>query len=140
VADVRCSKKLDPVTAEQVYKEFGIMGTALQVPQEMWPKNRAAFRAYYADMLKNGLHVRPEAREVLSNLMHPKGIPLFLRPFVPLGVYTFKSIAAEQLPQALVLGEGPNGNSGFNIHQSRWDRLWVCLPPCHCSLLDANVW
>ncbi|KIV99469.1 uncharacterized protein PV09_08890 [Verruconis gallopava] len=85
--------------AERVYKEFSYLGTALQMPPELWPVNRAAFWRYYADMIENHLEVTPEAEKVLYDLLHPfKPAPWYAKPFVPFLMPIVKAITIEQLP------------------------------------------
>ncbi|RAO73923.1 uncharacterized protein BHQ10_009935 [Talaromyces amestolkiae] len=55
---------LPKARAERVYQAFSIMGTSLQLPQEMWPKNLSAFRAYWNDMVEHQLLVTNDARAV----------------------------------------------------------------------------
>ncbi|MGN2638007.1 oxygenase MpaB family protein [Nocardia takedensis] len=43
---------MDEATTEDHYREAARFGTTLQVPQEMWPADRAAFEAYWAEMEK----------------------------------------------------------------------------------------
>ncbi|KAF9890811.1 hypothetical protein FE257_005382 [Aspergillus nanangensis] len=57
---------LPPARAERVYQAYSCMGTSLQVPREMWPKNLRAFRKYWDDMINNQLQVTPDARKVLA--------------------------------------------------------------------------
>ena len=90
---------LPSAKAERVYKEFSYLGTSLQMPPELWPKNRAAFWKYYADMIENHLEVTPEAEKVLYDLLHPfKPAPLWAKPFVPFAMPLVKALTIEQLP------------------------------------------
>jgi uncharacterized protein (DUF2236 family) len=42
---------IDDVAAEQIYRDSATLGTTLQVPPEMWPKDRKAFEEYWQTSL-----------------------------------------------------------------------------------------
>jgi uncharacterized protein (DUF2236 family) len=73
---------LPPAMGERVYQAYSIMATSLQVPREIWPANLRAFRMYWKDMVENHLEVTVDARMVLKDLWHPKGIPFWIKPAV----------------------------------------------------------
>jgi len=56
--------EMDDATADQHYAEGSSLGTTLQVPQEMWPPDRAAFDAYWEEQLAK-VHVDDTVREYL---------------------------------------------------------------------------
>lgn len=66
--------KLDDERGERVYREFSVMATALRVPPEKWPKDRAAFKVYW-DEAVNNLEVTDEARGVAKDVLEKKGLP-----------------------------------------------------------------
>jgi uncharacterized protein (DUF2236 family) len=75
---------LDPDTAEIVYQQHSVFGTALQVPASLWPKDRAAFRRYWDDKVAT-IEVTDEARRVAHDLLHPgKAAPAAIRAGSPL--------------------------------------------------------
>jgi uncharacterized protein (DUF2236 family) len=75
---------LDPATAEIVYQQHAVLGTALQVPASLWPADRAAFRAYWDEMVET-VEVTDEARQVARDILHPgKAAPLIVRLGSPL--------------------------------------------------------
>jgi uncharacterized protein (DUF2236 family) len=85
--------------AERVYRAFSIMGTSLQVPHSMWPKNLSAFKDYWDDMIDNKLHVTTDARAVLKDIFHPtKTLPLWARPLAIVAMPFVRRITIEQLP------------------------------------------
>jgi uncharacterized protein (DUF2236 family) len=88
-----------PEKAERVYQEFSYLGTSLSMPPELWPKDRAAFWAYYNDMIENHLKVTPEARKVLYDLLHPwNAAPLHMRPLLHVIMPIFKALTVESFP------------------------------------------
>jgi uncharacterized protein (DUF2236 family) len=56
--------EMDEETAERHYREGIPLGTTLQVPEEMWPKDRAAFDRYWEDSLDK-VHIDDAVREYL---------------------------------------------------------------------------
>ncbi|KAL1958673.1 hypothetical protein VTO42DRAFT_4016 [Malbranchea cinnamomea] len=92
-----------PDRAEEVLREFAIFGTALQVPPDAWPKDRAAFYKYYQNVIENDLVILPEAKKVYYHLVHPK-VPLVFRPLMSLIIPLLLAIAIPLMPPEIVAG------------------------------------
>lgn len=71
---------LPPAEAEEVYRQYAVLGTALQMPAERWPADRAAFSRYWARTLAD-LRVGDTARRIARDLLHPRAAAL--RPLAP---------------------------------------------------------
>jgi uncharacterized protein (DUF2236 family) len=56
--------EMNEETAERHYRGGMSLGTSLQVPAEMWPKDRAAFDQYWKESLEN-VHIDDAVREYL---------------------------------------------------------------------------
>jgi uncharacterized protein (DUF2236 family) len=56
--------EMDDETAERHYREGIPLGTTLQVPEDMWPKDRAAFDKYWQESLDK-VHIDDAVREYL---------------------------------------------------------------------------
>jgi uncharacterized protein (DUF2236 family) len=56
--------EMDEETAERHYREGVPLGTTLQVPEDMWPKDRAAFDRYWQESLAK-VHIDDAVREYL---------------------------------------------------------------------------
>jgi uncharacterized protein (DUF2236 family) len=56
--------EMDDETAERHYREGMAFGTTLQVPEDMWPKDRAAFDRYWQESLEK-VHIDDTVREYL---------------------------------------------------------------------------
>lgn len=56
--------EMDEETAERHYQEGIALGTTLQVPEDMWPKDRAAFDKYWQESLEK-VHIDDAVREYL---------------------------------------------------------------------------
>ena len=81
--DERIWGPLDPASAERVYRENAVLGTALQMPPELWPADLLAFQAYWDDRIER-LEVTADARRIAMDLLHPTSLPRWLRPGMPL--------------------------------------------------------
>ncbi|KAL4794296.1 hypothetical protein BDV19DRAFT_390357 [Aspergillus venezuelensis] len=106
--------ELPPLKAELVYQAYACMGTSLQVPREMWPVDRRAFKEYWDDVVNNQLYVTPDARGVLEELFHPKGLPLWARPIAWVLLPIVRPLTIEQLPV--------NVREGFGLKSTRATR------------------
>ena len=73
---------LDPGRAEKVYEQYAVLGTALQVPDGMWPADRAAFATYWRHMIDT-LVVSDHARRVTQDLFSAQRAPLPLKAAMP---------------------------------------------------------
>jgi uncharacterized protein (DUF2236 family) len=68
---------VDDATAEAIYRESWRLGTTLQVPEEMWPPDLAAFERYWASALTE-IRIEPPVRDYLYRLIMLEYLP---RPF-----------------------------------------------------------
>ncbi|MGV0744533.1 oxygenase MpaB family protein [Mycolicibacterium sp. XJ870] len=70
--------RLDDSSADAVYADARTLGTTLQVPEDMWPADRAAFDAYWKKSLE-GLRIDPPVREHLHGVAGMAFLPAPLR-------------------------------------------------------------
>jgi uncharacterized protein (DUF2236 family) len=59
---------VDGATADAIYRECRRLGTTLQVPEDMWPADRAAFERYWSCALAE-VRIDPPVRDYLYRLM-----------------------------------------------------------------------
>jgi uncharacterized protein (DUF2236 family) len=71
-----------PDDAESLYREYAVLGTALQMPAELWPESRTAFAAYWRSTVAT-LRVDDESRRVARDLLYPATGPLWVRAIMP---------------------------------------------------------
>jgi uncharacterized protein (DUF2236 family) len=101
----RCFGPLPDEAADRIYREYAVLGTALQVPDGRWPADRDAFRAYWDERLRT-LEPTADARRVARTLLGGRvGTPA-LRLAMPLVAL----VTATLLP--------PRIRAGFGM---RWD-------------------
>jgi uncharacterized protein (DUF2236 family) len=91
---------LDERAAEMIYRQYRVLGTALQMPDELWPADRHEFYAYWNDMLDNHLEVTDPAREIYRDLLYPRRIPLSLRTAMPLNRFVTAALLPARIRDA----------------------------------------
>ncbi len=73
---------LDDAVADEVYAQYAELGTALQMPADLWPVDRRAFRAWFDGQLGQ-VTVDDEVRQVAATLLATATLPWWLRPAAP---------------------------------------------------------
>lgn len=68
---------------DAIYRDYEVVGSALQVAPGMWPRDRAAFSRYW-EAESRLLTVDDTVRRVASELLHPRVGPIWLRVGMPL--------------------------------------------------------
>ena len=74
---------IDEALADEVYRRNAAIGTALQVPEHMWPADRAAFAQYWQSKLTT-LEVTDAARQVARELFAARAAAWWVRLAMPL--------------------------------------------------------
>ena len=105
---------LGAADAEAIYQDYAILGTALQMPAELWPADRDAFRAYW-DRTVPLLRVDDDTRRICRDLLYPARVPLWLRLSMPLARLVTAGLLSED--QRVMYGLEWNGR-----RQRRFDR------------------
>ncbi len=90
---------LDRDTAEAAYRQYRVLGVALQMRDDQWPADQAAFRSYWKDTLDR-LQVTDAARGVCHDLFHPRCIPAWMRAAMPLNRLITGGLLPERLRDA----------------------------------------
>lgn len=68
--------------ADELYRAYAPLGTALELPTDRWPTDRAEFAAYWGARLAQ-LEVTDEARVIARDLFAPVTAPRWLRASLP---------------------------------------------------------
>ncbi|MGO4534566.1 oxygenase MpaB family protein [Leifsonia sp. 2MCAF36] len=111
-----------PLAADQAdaaYQELVRALSNLQLRPEKWPESRAAFDEYWERMVRS-LRVDGDVLAVSRQILHPSGVPWWLRPTLP----TLRLLTAGLLPESV--------RSEFRLpwsarRQRRFDRLLRCV-------------
>ncbi|WP_457946563.1 oxygenase MpaB family protein [Pseudarthrobacter sp. alpha12b] len=89
---------LDDDAADAIYQHYARLGTALQLPPDMWPKDRAAFRRYWEEQL-GCLRAGEAALQVARDLLHPANVPWWYRGIMPAARFLTAGLLPGQLRQ-----------------------------------------
>ena len=106
---------LAPDDAERVYREYSVLGTSLQMPPELWPPTRAAFRDYW-DRSVAALHVDDTVRGVAEALLKARNAPLPIRAAMPVARFVTVALLPDSLRHAF-------GFTWSSAQQRRFDRV-----------------
>ncbi len=93
---------LPPAWAEAHYREAAVYGTTLQMPPELWPRDRAAFATYWDEALA-GLRVEPEVQRYVDELLSGGALPRGLRWLMPVQRFFVRGLLPPQVRAAFGL-------------------------------------
>ena len=105
---------LSPQAAEDVYREYVVVGSALQMPPELWPATRADFRSWWDAQLA-GLSVDAVTRDVAHQLLHPVNVPVTLRLAMPLARLVTAGLLPTTVREAFGLPWGAGRQRLFDL-------------------------
>ncbi|MDQ0676920.1 uncharacterized protein (DUF2236 family) [Arthrobacter pascens] len=104
---------LDDETAALVYLDYAKLGTALQLPEELWPENREAFRRYWDGRLQ-ALRADEAAVDVGRGLLYPQGTALWYRTIMPFARFMTAGLLPDQLREDFGLAWSPRHERWFD--------------------------
>jgi len=93
---------LEPDDAESLYRQYAVIGTALQMPAELWPADRAAFSRYWGARLGE-LRVDATVKRVSRDLLHPGVAPVWIRAIMPAVRFLTAGFLPEEVREAFAL-------------------------------------
>lgn len=115
-----------PDDADQIYDCYAALGTALGMPQDYWPADRAAFQRYWDEQLAS-LEVTDAARQIVSELFAARSAPWWLRSAMP----TARFLTAGLLPAEIRVQLGLDWDGADAVRE---DRLWRSLAAAYPRL------
>lgn len=105
---------LDDATADAVYLDAARLGTTLQVPEGMWPPDRAAFDAYWKRSLDE-LRIDPPVREHLRGVASLAFLPWPLRVLAgPFNLFATTGFLAPEFRELMRLDWSPGRQRRFD--------------------------
>jgi uncharacterized protein (DUF2236 family) len=107
---------LDADTAERLYREGWVYGTALQVREEMWPPTRAEFDAWWVRK-EAGFRSDPQIRRYARALLSTRDAKWFVKPLIPTISLLTRGNLSPHAREVL-------GLSWSARDQRRYDLLW----------------
>lgn len=119
----------DVAEAEEIYQHYAVLGTALGMPEEAWPADRAAFFTYWDARVSN-LVVSDAAREILAELFAARNAPVWLRAAMPAAKFLTAGLLPADLREQL-------GLTWDGAASQREDRLWRSLRTAYPRLPEA---
>ncbi|MGO3885327.1 MAG: oxygenase MpaB family protein [Mycetocola sp.] len=117
---------LSSADADAVYRGYARLGTALGMPDELWPIDRAAFATYWDNAVAE-LTVTPQAAAVAADLLHPSR-PLVLRPLMPLVRVVTAAMLTPDLRRAFDLPLSARGSRTVRLLAGAARVIWPRLP------------
>ncbi|WAL63182.1 oxygenase MpaB family protein [Amycolatopsis cynarae] len=106
----------DEQTLEEVYRASATLGTTLQVREEMWPADRAAFEEYWHAALEK-VSIDDTVREHLYDIATLKFLPAPVRaPFAHFNLFVTTGFLPPRFREEMRLSWSPR-------RQERFDRL-----------------
>ncbi|MEV7663334.1 oxygenase MpaB family protein [Paenarthrobacter sp. NPDC089316] len=118
---------LDDDSADHIYREYARIGTALQLPPSMWPRDRAAFAEYWNAQLSM---LQPDAKalKVAKDLLYPSGGPQLLRLAMPLARFLTAGLLPEHVREGFGFDWSPGHARRFKKTMSAVGRVYPRLP------------
>jgi uncharacterized protein (DUF2236 family) len=118
---------LDEVSADRVYRDYAVVGTALGMPAALWPADREAFDAYWRTQLA-GLEVDDRVRAVAAQLLHPASGPLWMRTLMPVARLATAGLLPPRLREAYLLPWDARRQKRFDRMMTLTARVYPHLP------------
>ena len=107
---------MDPASRERAYRESWVMGTMLQVTDDMWPQTRAEFDVYWEHM-QSELEPDPLVQDYVRKLLTPSWRFWYLAPTVMLQSLVTRGNLTPEARGVLGLSWSPGD-------QRRYDAFW----------------
>lgn len=108
-----------PDDAEEIYRSYAVLGTALGMPEDYWPEDRAAFQQYWERRVST-LEITAAGRRIITDLFAAESAPWWLRRGMP----TAKFLTAGLLPDQIRIQLGLDWDGADSMRE---DRLWRIL-------------
>jgi len=117
---------LDPTEAEAMYRQFAVYGTSLQVPDELWPADLAAFDDYWNGVV-TGLVVDEKVRDYAHALLRGGSAPWPVRAGMPLTRFLTLGLLDARIRDAY-------GFTWTDAQQRRFDAVMRVAVPVYRAL------
>ncbi|MGR0160334.1 oxygenase MpaB family protein [Paenarthrobacter nitroguajacolicus] len=119
--------QLDDETADLMYRDYARIGTALQLPPDKWPPDRAAFAVYW-DAHVASLQPDEKARKIAQDLLYPAAAPALMRLAMPLARFLTAGLLPEHVRDGFGFEWGPGHARRFERTMRLVGRVYPRLP------------
>jgi uncharacterized protein (DUF2236 family) len=104
---------LDDDSADAMYRDYAKLGTTLQLPERMWPEDRAAFARYWDGRIRT-LRADENAVRFGRALLYPQRAALWYRAIMPFARFLTAGLLPDQLRQDFGLAWSDRHERSFN--------------------------
>lgn len=113
--------------ADDVYREYAVVGTALGMPPQLWPVDRAAFRVYWDAQIAR-LVTDDRVLVVSRELLSPRSGPLWMRAAMPLVRLVTSGLLPATVRESYGFRWTPTDERRYNRTMRWMARLYPRLP------------
>jgi uncharacterized protein (DUF2236 family) len=131
-------------TADALYRHAARFGTTLQMPQEMWPADRAGFERYWQQSLAR-VHIDGPVRRYLRDLVTREHMSRMLRGSSRFNVWVTTGFLPQRFRDEMQLPWTPNDQQRFELVMRRLGAVHRRLPrvirqfPINWMLADLRL-
>ncbi|GAA4685850.1 oxygenase MpaB family protein [Frondihabitans cladoniiphilus] len=118
--------RLPEADADAAYSRYASLGSALRMPRDLWPSDRAAFRRYWQETVET-LSVDDVVRAQADALWRATEAPLWVRSLMPLMRFLTAGLLPERVRAEYRMAWDARS-------QRRFDRLWSVVVPVYAAL------
>ncbi|NLE79507.1 MAG: DUF2236 domain-containing protein [Rhodococcus sp.] len=135
--------EFDDETAERIYRQSAVYGTALQVPEDSWPTSRAEFDAYWEHMIDTSV-VDDQVRNYVHALLGGGDAPLLGRILLPLNRFVTVGLLPQTMREKFELPWNPRDQRRFDAFMRILPTVYRLVPkplrwaPAHYYLRDMR--
>lgn len=108
---------MDGASRERAYLDARIFGSALQMPEDLWPATRADFEVYW-ERMQDELAPDPAVRRYAGALLSTRGAPLLMKPSIALQDLVTRGNLSPHVREVL-------GLPWSSRDQRRYDAFWA---------------
>jgi uncharacterized protein (DUF2236 family) len=113
--------------ADRIYREYSVLGTALQMPEDAWPANRDAFAEYFTAQIAE-LSVDESVARVQRTLLDRATLPSLLRPLSPVVRAATTALLPSRVRALYGLAWTPEADARFERVAARVGRVYRLVP------------
>jgi uncharacterized protein (DUF2236 family) len=118
---------LPEASADELYRRYAALGTALQLPEGAWPEDRAAFARFW-DRAVHDLAVDATVRAQSEALWEASEAPRWVRWSMPLNRFLTAGFLPESVRAQYEMGWTPQDERRFQLLWSGISRVYPWIP------------